>query len=130
MTTDNFCFCLQNRLIQTNQTGGQWYSDTSPFSIPWLKVRLHMRRRWRFVKIGHFSWKSHRQRYEELVCATLKRGPLTQYLEESYPQLTNGSNKLECSSLASLSSLVLCNTLTFWIHSKVTKKMKCCELNT
>jgi hypothetical protein len=27
---------LQNRLIQTSQTGGQQYSDTSPFSIPWL----------------------------------------------------------------------------------------------
>jgi len=27
---------LQNSLIQTSQTGGQWYSDTSPFSIPWL----------------------------------------------------------------------------------------------
>ncbi len=36
MTTDNFCFYLQNRLIQTSQTGGQWYSDTSPFSIPWV----------------------------------------------------------------------------------------------
>jgi hypothetical protein len=35
MTTDNFCFHLQNRLIQTIQTGGQKYSDTSPFSIPW-----------------------------------------------------------------------------------------------
>jgi hypothetical protein len=34
MTTHNFCFYLQNRLIQTSQTGGQWYSDTSPFSIP------------------------------------------------------------------------------------------------
>jgi len=34
MTTDNFCFYLQNRLIQTRQTGGQRYSDTSPFSIP------------------------------------------------------------------------------------------------
>ncbi len=34
MTTDNFCFYLQNRLIQTSQTGGQWYSDNSPFSIP------------------------------------------------------------------------------------------------
>ncbi len=33
-TTDNFCFYLQNRLIQTSQTGGKWYSDTSPFSIP------------------------------------------------------------------------------------------------
>jgi hypothetical protein len=36
MTTDNFCFYLQNRLIQTSQTGGQRYSDTSPFSIPCL----------------------------------------------------------------------------------------------
>jgi hypothetical protein len=36
MTTDNFCFYFQNRLIQTSQTGGQQYSDTSPFSIPWL----------------------------------------------------------------------------------------------
>ncbi len=30
MTTDNFCFNLQNRQIQTNQTGDQQYSDTSP----------------------------------------------------------------------------------------------------
>ncbi len=36
MTTDNICFYLWNRLIQTSQTGGQWYSDTSPFSIPWF----------------------------------------------------------------------------------------------
>ena len=36
MTTDNFCFYLQNSLIQTSQTGGQRYSDTSPFCIPWL----------------------------------------------------------------------------------------------
>jgi hypothetical protein len=37
MTTDNFCFYLQNRLIQTSQTGGQWYSDIFPFSIPCLR---------------------------------------------------------------------------------------------
>jgi len=37
MTTDNFCFYLQNRLIQTIQTGGQRYSDTFPFSIPWFE---------------------------------------------------------------------------------------------
>jgi hypothetical protein len=35
MTTDIFCFYLQNRLSQSSQTGGQRYSDTSPFSIPW-----------------------------------------------------------------------------------------------
>jgi hypothetical protein len=38
MTTDNFCFYLQNRPIQTGQAGGQQYSDTLPFSIPWPKV--------------------------------------------------------------------------------------------
>jgi hypothetical protein len=36
MTAYNFCFYLQNRLIQASQTGGQWYSDTSTFNIPWL----------------------------------------------------------------------------------------------
>ena len=35
MTIDNFCFYLKNRIIQNSQTGGQWYSDTFPFSIPW-----------------------------------------------------------------------------------------------
>jgi hypothetical protein len=36
MTTDNFGFYLQNRLIQSSQTGGQQYTDTSPFGIPYL----------------------------------------------------------------------------------------------
>ncbi len=40
-TTDNCCFYLQYRLIQTCQTGGQWYSDTSPFSIPWILFSKH-----------------------------------------------------------------------------------------
>ncbi len=40
MTPDNSCFYLQNRLIQTSQTGGQWYSGTSPFSIPWQNIRV------------------------------------------------------------------------------------------
>jgi hypothetical protein len=44
MTTDNFCFYLQNRLIQTSQTGGQWYSDTSRFSIPWTKLNKNRQR--------------------------------------------------------------------------------------
>jgi hypothetical protein len=41
MTTENFCFYLQNRLIQTSQTVGQWYSDTSPFSIPWTNTQAY-----------------------------------------------------------------------------------------
>jgi hypothetical protein len=32
--TEYFCFYLQNRLIQTSKTGGQWYNDTSLFGIP------------------------------------------------------------------------------------------------
>jgi hypothetical protein len=39
MPTENFCFYLQNRLIQTGQTGGQWYSDTSSVSIPCLHYK-------------------------------------------------------------------------------------------
>jgi hypothetical protein len=50
MTSDNFCFYLPNKLIQTSQTGGQWYCDTSPFSIPcsqiyelsWLTLSLSL----------------------------------------------------------------------------------------
>jgi hypothetical protein len=38
MTTENFCFYLQKRLIQTSQTEGQQYSDTSPISIPWSNI--------------------------------------------------------------------------------------------
>ncbi len=38
MTTDNFCFYLQNRLMQTSKTGGQRYGDTSPFSILWSLI--------------------------------------------------------------------------------------------
>ncbi len=42
MSTNNFCFYLQNRQIQVSQTGGQWYNDTSPFSIPCLMTMLIM----------------------------------------------------------------------------------------
>jgi hypothetical protein len=42
MTTDNFCFYLQNWVIQTSQTGAQPYSDTSPFSIPWQQWQTRL----------------------------------------------------------------------------------------
>ena len=55
MTTDNFCFYLQNRHIQTSQTGGQWYSDTPPFSIPWIDTgegeREKERKRLQFTRV-------------------------------------------------------------------------------
>ncbi len=35
VTTDNFCFYLQNGPIQTSQTWGQGYNVSSPFSILW-----------------------------------------------------------------------------------------------
>jgi hypothetical protein len=37
MTTDNFFF-LQNRLIQTSQTGGQRHSQTSPLVCPGVAI--------------------------------------------------------------------------------------------
>ncbi len=46
MTTDHFCFHLENRLIQTSQTGGQLYSDTSPLSIPCMKAEKSGEREW------------------------------------------------------------------------------------
>jgi hypothetical protein len=56
MTTDNFSFYLQNRLIQTSQTGGQRYGDTSPFSTPWFYglARRRRRRRRRRYNVCHF----------------------------------------------------------------------------
>jgi hypothetical protein len=38
MTTDKFCFYLQNRLIQTSQTGGQWYNDIPSLVFSGLSV--------------------------------------------------------------------------------------------
>ncbi len=48
MTTDNFCFYLQNtNPIQAK--GGQWYRDTSPFSIPCLGITC-------FININQASY--------------------------------------------------------------------------
>jgi hypothetical protein len=59
MATDNFCFYLQNRPIQTGQTGGQWYSYTSPFSIPWTvsnqSVRTGAKLRTLIVEIRKYT---------------------------------------------------------------------------
>jgi hypothetical protein len=49
MATGSFCFYLQNRLIQTSQTGDQWYSDTSPFSIPWQKILVINETKWYII---------------------------------------------------------------------------------
>ncbi len=46
MTTGNFWFYLKNKLIQTSQTGGQWYSDTSPFSIPCFNPLQASKKEW------------------------------------------------------------------------------------
>jgi hypothetical protein len=50
MTTDNFFIYLQNRPIQTFQAGGQLYSDTSPFSIPWFDPGRHFQPRPNAIK--------------------------------------------------------------------------------
>jgi hypothetical protein len=56
MTIDNFCFYLKNRLIQTSQTEGQWYSDTSSFSIPWLRHYKPFRPRPYFIKLQQLEF--------------------------------------------------------------------------
>jgi len=40
MTSDNFYFYFQKRLIQNSQTGGQWYSYISSFSNPWCIIHV------------------------------------------------------------------------------------------
>jgi hypothetical protein len=66
MATGNFCFSLQNRLIQTSQIGGQWYSDTSPFSIPWLEFSVCTR----------LPPKSYICRYGQELASPFKRGKI------------------------------------------------------
>ncbi len=39
MATDNVSFYSQNRLIQTSQTGGQRYSDTSHLVFPGVGIK-------------------------------------------------------------------------------------------
>ncbi len=70
--TYNFCFYLQNRLIQTGQTGGQRYSDTSPFSIPWcnslsisLSFSLSLSHSGRWTGCAHLLRRSERERERE-----------------------------------------------------------------
>ncbi len=41
--------------------------------------------------------------------------------------LMNKPNKLECWSLVSLSCLMLCKSLAYWVNSQVIKNMQCCE---
>jgi hypothetical protein len=42
-------------------------------------------------------------------------------------QFPNGLNKLECYIALDWKGLPRTNTLAYWAHLKVTKKMKCCE---
>jgi hypothetical protein len=35
--------------FQTSQTGSQWYSDASPFSIPWSGVRVQWKKVQKFI---------------------------------------------------------------------------------
>jgi hypothetical protein len=55
MTTDNIWVYLKNTLIQTSQTGGQWYIDPSPL------VFLGLAMQWKIIKIVSFlKYLSHR----------------------------------------------------------------------
>jgi hypothetical protein len=74
MTTDNFCFYLLNRLIKTSQTGGQRYSDTSPFSIPCPNLLFIRMSRWRHVTRSRFQLTNGLAFYLKLPLATMKTG--------------------------------------------------------
>jgi hypothetical protein len=42
--------------MQTIQTGGQWYGDTSPFSISWLMASCHIHAIDDFLHYGTFLY--------------------------------------------------------------------------
>ena len=83
MITGNFCFYLQNRLIQTSQTAGQWYSDTSPFSIPWLHRDGRM-----CVSQIVFDGKALTSPKEELNCTAKSTALSIPCLKSSHPLKT------------------------------------------
>ncbi len=88
MAAENFCFYLQNRLIQTSPTGGQQYSDTSPFSVPWLNCQKQ--------KTNVFQ--SGKQPSSITDCETISRPPsaLTSYSNfhgQRRPAISSGPNQ-------------------------------------
>jgi hypothetical protein len=99
MTTENFCFYLQNRLIQTSQTGGQQYSDTSPFSIPcFVSCQVLQARCEQTLIMKH--------------CEVLLSGKLTALLENETSQQEQYKGKrtsLFCRSVDHLHRQMLCN---------------------
>ncbi len=94
VTSDKFCFYLQNSIIQTSQTGGQCYSDTSTFSIPCLNhknifkiqatgitmsnTKLNIFNLFQVLKKWNWNWNSavsaQGQRKKVVVSRTLKFG--------------------------------------------------------
>jgi hypothetical protein len=61
MRTENFRFLFAKKTNPNLSTGGQWYSDTSPFSIPWLKTDLCKRsslspHRWQRERFYNIDW--------------------------------------------------------------------------
>jgi hypothetical protein len=74
MTTDNICFHLQNSLIQTSETGGQWYSP--PLVFPGGDIT-----RWQHVRYFYTSYVSNSKKivhasstnkFIKKVCSFLK----------------------------------------------------------
>ena len=80
MTTNNFCFYLQNRLIQTSFDwfgGGQRYNDTSPISIPWSFLRVAIGR---FVSRRNFLGGSLRRVESNVSDDSPRSGPIVKKL--------------------------------------------------
>jgi hypothetical protein len=55
MTSDDFCFYLQNRFILTGQTEGQLQSETSPLSVSWLILWLRVECSTTVIQSSNFS---------------------------------------------------------------------------
>ncbi len=72
VTTDNFCFYLQTRLIQTSQTGGQWFSDTSlQYSLPQLLDHYENNCRGKILQLIFLQHHEQRKKNVFLTFATI-----------------------------------------------------------
>ncbi len=78
MTTIHFCFYLQNKLIQTSQTGSQGYGDASPISIP-VEILTHVTmtayRLYQWQCLKKFEW--HFDKFDSCVQFGLNSGHTT-----------------------------------------------------
>ncbi len=118
MATDNFCFYLQDRLIQTSQTGGQWYGDTSLFSIPCINLLYYLLKGMKLRRKGSFlflaasnSTAASRSATTWLAAPTRRSTPPTRRCIDTSPSTPTRCRRQKPFFRSSMTSLVEINKL-------------------